>query len=143
MKKFKFLLMAAIFMAVSLSAKADHDRVIIFKQLPAPAQTFHKQHFDKKVPLVVTADWDDYTIIYESGEKVEFNQQGEWKEIECRTSQVPTELIPQQIKSHLKSTFPGTIVIQIDRSRLGYEVKLNNGLEIEYDRSFRVVDIDD
>ena len=33
--------------------------------------------------------------------------------------------------------------IKIDRDRRGYDVKLNNGMEIEFDKKFNVVDIDD
>ena len=137
----KYLLIAMF--AMSFNAKADHDQVITFNQLPAASQAFHKQHFANKVPLIVTMDWDDYTVRYESGEKVEFDKQGNWKEIDCRVSSVPRELIPEQIKNHIKSTFPGTTILKIDRNRRGYEVKLNNGLEIEYSPTFQVIDIDD
>ena len=128
---------------LGFNAKADHDQVINFNQLPQQAQTLLKQHFANKVPLIVTMDWDDYTIVYDSGEKVEFDKQGNWKEIDCRTSSVPTALIPEQIKSHIRATFPGTTIIDLDRNRRGYEVKLNNGLEVEYSPSFQVIDIDD
>ena len=142
MKSIKaILLMVAIL--IGFSAKADHDQVITYNQLPANAQAMLKQYFANKVPLVVTMDWDDYTIVYDSGEKVEFNKQGEWKEIDCRTSFVPTALIPEQIKANVKTSFPGTTILKLDRNRRGYEVKLNNGLEIEYNRSFQVIDIDD
>jgi len=33
--------------------------------------------------------------------------------------------------------------IKIDRDRRGYDVKLNNGMEIEFDKKINVVDIDD
>lgn len=130
-------------LTMSFSAKADHDQVVTFNQLPAAAQALLKQHFANKVPLVVTMDWDDYTIVYDTGEKVEFDKQGNWKEFDCRTSLVPTALIPEQIKAHIKATFPGTTIIKLDRNRRGYEVKLNNGLEVEYNRNFQVIDIDD
>ena len=141
MKKHLLIMLAVL--AIGFSAKADHDQVITFNQLPATSQAFHKQHFANKVPLIVTMDWDDYTVRYESGEKVEFDKQGNWKEIDCRVSSVPRELVPEQIKNHIKSTFPGTTILKIDRNRRGYEVKLNNGLEIEYNPSFQVIDIDD
>ncbi len=141
MKKLLFVLLAVL--TLGFSAKADHDQVINFNQLPQQAQTLLKQHFANKVPLIVTMDWDDYTIVYDSGEKVEFDKQGKWKEIDCRTSSVPTALIPEQIKSHIRATFPGTTIINLDRNRRGYEVKLNNGLEVEYSPSFQVIDIDD
>ena len=139
----KILVLFVALLTLGFSAKADHDQVITYNQLPATAQTMLKQYFADKVPLIVTMDWDDYTVVYDSGEKVEFDKQGNWKEIDCRTSHVPTTLIPEQIKAHIKATFPGTTILKIDRNRRGYGVKLNNGLEVEYNRAFQVIDIDD
>lgn len=143
MKKIQAILLLVAMMALSFNAKADHDQVITFDQMPEAAQTLLRQHFANKVPLVVTVDWDDYTIRYESGEKVEFDKQGNWKEIDCRATQVPVELIPEQIKSNIQATFPDAIILKLDRNRRGYEVKLNNGLEVEYSPTFDVIDIDD
>ena len=143
MKNLKFVMLLAIALTLSFNVKADHDQVITFDQLPAAAQALHQKYFADKVPLTVTMDWDDYTILYQSGEKVEFDRQGEWKQIKCRYSAVPSALIPEQIKANVKTSFPGTSIIDIDRGRRGYEVKLNNGLEIEYNSSFQVIDIDD
>ena len=42
-----------------------------------------------------------------------------------------------------QATFPGSAIIKLDRNRRGYEVKLNNGLEVEYDPTFQIIDIDD
>lgn len=139
----KFLIILAAMLTIGFSAKADHDQVITFNQLPATAQTLLKQNFVDKMPLIITMDWDDYTVMYDSGEKIEFNKQGEWKEFDCRTSSVPSALIPEQIKASVQTSFPGTTIIKLDRNRRGYEVKLNNGLEIEFNPSFQVIDIDD
>lgn len=143
MKRIKAILLLVAMMVVSFNAKADHDQVITFDQMPEVAQAFHKHFFANKVPLVVTVDWDDYTIRYESGEKIEFDKQGNWKEIDCRASLVPVELIPEQIKANIQATFPSAIILKIDRNRRGYEVKLNNGLEVEFSPTFQVIDIDD
>ena len=143
MKSLKAILLFVAMLAMSFNAKADHDQVITFSQMPEAAQALLKQYFADKVPLVVTVDWDDYTIRYESGEKVEFDKQGNWKEFDCRSSSVPVELIPEEIKANINATFPGAIILKLDRNRRGYEVTLNNGREVEYDRSFQVIDIDD
>ena len=143
MKSIKVILLLVVMMTMGFQAKADHDQVIPFNQMPEAAQAFLKQHFANKVPLVVTVDWDDYTIRYESGEKVEFDKNGNWKEIDCRSSIVPTELIPEEIKTNIASNLPGAMILKIDRNRRGYEVKLNNGLEVEYSPTFQVIDIDD
>lgn len=87
-------------MSLTMSAD-DDDRVITFEQLPQPAQTFLKQHFANKVPLIVTADWDDYKIVYESGESIEFDRTGNWKDIECFSSKVPAGVVPDQIAAYL------------------------------------------
>ena len=143
MKRSIRAILLLVVMLVSFNAKADHDQVITYDQLPEVAQAFLKQYFANKVPLVVTVDWDDYAIRYSSGEKVEFDKQGNWKEIDCRSSLVPAELIPEEIKTNINATFPGAIILKLDRNRRGYEVKLNDCLEVEYSPTFQVIDIDD
>ena len=143
MKKIRAFLLMAIVMTMSLGVMAnDDDRVITYHQLPQSAQTFLKRHFAKKVPLVVTADWDDYNIRYESGEKIEFDNKGNWKDVECYSSKVPDAIVPDQIKAYLKKNYAGKSVIKIERRRMGYEIKLNNGMEVEFNRNFQVIDLD-
>lgn len=142
-KNIKFFLLMAMVMTMSLNVMADDDdRVITYDQLPQAAQTFLKTHFATKVPLLVTADWDDFTIRYESGEKIEFNRSGEWKDIECYNSKVPADAVPEQIYTYLNQNYPGKSVIKIERHRSVYEVKLNNGMEVEFNRNFQVTDVD-
>ena len=95
MKK-RIVMMLTFALMMCMSVMADNDRVITFDQLPAPAQTLLKQHFADKVVMIVTVDYDDYTVMYQSGEKVEFDKKGNWKDIDCKRSAVPTALIPEQ-----------------------------------------------
>ena len=140
MKKFKYFLLMAVVMTMSLNVMADDDdRVITYDQLPQAAQTFLKANFATKVPLLVTADWDDFTIRYESGEKIEFNKSGEWKDIECYNSKVPAGAVPAQISSYISQNYPGKSIIKLERHRSVYEVKLNNGMEVEFNRNFQVI----
>lgn len=142
MKKF-FSILAALMLTISMPMMADNDKVITFDQLPKAAQTLLKANFANKTPLMVTVDRDDYTVMYQSGEKVEFDKKGNWKEFNCKTSSVPAALIPAQIQSHVKATFPGATIVKIERDRKGYEVKLNNGIDIEYNKQFKVIEIGD
>lgn len=143
MKNIKFFLLMAMVMTMSLTMSADDDdRVITYNQMPQAAQTFLKQHFSKIVPLIVTADWDDYTIVYETGERIEFDRNGNWKDIECYSSKVPTELVPEQINAYLNRTYPGMFVVKLERRRMGYEVRISNGMEIEFNRNFQPIDVD-
>jgi hypothetical protein len=142
MKIMMFILLAFV-MTMSMPVMSDNDRVITFDQLPAPAQAMLKQHFGDKVPLVITADRSDFNVMYQSGEKVEFDKKGNWREIECKRSSVPEALVPEQIKAAVKKSFPGTTIQKIDRDRRGYDVELDNGLDLEFNKKFQMVEIDD
>ena len=142
MKKSIFFLFALVLTRCN-PLQADNDQVITFDRLPASAQTMLNQNFADKVPLVITADWDDYKVRYASGEKVEFDKRGNWRDIECKTSQVPSDLIPSKIAANVNATFPGSTITEIDRDRFGYSVQLSNGLELEYNRRCQVIEVDD
>ena len=144
MKKSIFFVLALVMsICLPLTLMADNDQVITFDRLPATAQAMLKQNFADKTPLVITADWDDYKVMYSNGDKVEFDKKGNWRDIECKTSQVPAALIPAQIVANVNATFPGATITEIDQDRRGYSVKLSNGLELEYNRSFQIVELDD
>ena len=144
MKKSIFFVLALVMsICLPLTLMADNDQVISFDRLPATAQAMLKQNFADKTPLVITADWDDYKVMYTNGDKVEFDKKGNWRDIECKTSQVPAALIPAQIVANVNATFPGATITEIDQDRRGYSVKLSNGLELEYNRSFQIVELDD
>ena len=68
---------------------------------------------------------------------------GEWKEVECKYSTVPTAIIPVQIASYVSQNYPDTQIVQIDRDKRDYEVKLTNRLELTFDLNFNLIDIDD
>ena len=144
MKKSIFFVLALVMsICLPLTLMADNDQVITFDRLPASAQAMLKQNFSDKVPLVITADWDDYKVMYTNGDKVEFDKKGNWRDIECKTSQVPADLVPAQIVANVNATVPGAVVTEIDRDRRGYSVKLSNGLELEFNTRFQIVELDD
>ena len=144
MKKSIFFVLALVMsICLPLTLMADNDQVITFDRLPATAQAMLKQNFADKTPLAITADRDDYKVMYQSGEKVEFDKKGNWKDIECKGSQVPANLIPAEIAASVSSKFPGATITEIDQDRRGYSVKLSNGLELEYNRNFQIVELDD
>ncbi|MBR1934967.1 MAG: PepSY-like domain-containing protein [Muribaculaceae bacterium] len=143
MKTFKILAVLVAMFATNFAMKADNDRVITYQNLPATAQAFLKQHFPEKTPSFITADWDDFTVRYQTGEKVEFDTQGNWKDVECYGAAVPAALVPQAIDAAVKAQFPGMIIMKIERKYGGYEVKLSNGLEVKFNNAGQVMEIDD
>ena len=142
------ILMASLFAALSiLPASAGNDRIITVGELPAAAQQFITTHF-KGVEVSyakVDEDWFDkeYKVVFVDGSKVEFVRSGAWKEIDCKYGEVPAGAVSAPIRDCVAARFPGRRIICIERDRRNCEVKLDNGLELEFDADFRLVDIDD
>lgn len=133
--------------AFSANAMADNDKPINVSQLPTTAQQMLKKHFSaKKVALakMETGLFEkSYDVVFNNGEKVEFDRRGNWTEINCKMSAVPAALVPAKIKQYVKSTYPGTKILQIEKDDSQYEVKLSNRLEVTFNKNFQVTDIDD
>ena len=143
----KLMTLAVCLFAFIGLTKADDDKPITVEQLPQKAQQFIKQYFaDKTVTLAkMERDFMDksYEVLFSNGEKVEFDKNGEWKDVDCKQSVVPADIIPQAIKDHVAKTYPDAKILQIDRDTRGYKVQLNNRLELKYNTEFILTDIDD
>ena len=143
MKKL-FLLLVSVF--TLQFASADNDKPITFEQLPAAAQQFVKTHFaaEKVVFAKMESEFFDksYEVLFASGNKVEFDKQGNWTDVKCKYSQVPADVVPQAIRKFLDSRYPNVQILTLEKDRYSYEVKLSNRWEIKFDTQFNVIDLD-
>ena len=144
MKKLLFLLLSVFTLQV---AQADNDKPITVDQLPEKAQQFIRQHFANEKVSLAKSERDflevTYEVIFTSGMKVEFTNDGQWKDVDCRYASVPKGIVPAQIAQKAQELYPETTIRQIDRDSRDYEVKLSNGLELTFDLKFNLIDIDD
>ncbi len=140
------LLSLALFSFVVTSAYADDDKPIQFAQLPQAAQQFVKQYFaNEKIALAkMESDFfgKNYDIIFANGDKIEFDGSGNWEEVKCRYSEVPADIVPAEIRKYIQSTYPEAKVVNLEKQRNGYETKLSNGWELEFNNQFQLVDMD-
>ncbi|MFV0392277.1 MAG: PepSY-like domain-containing protein [Paludibacteraceae bacterium] len=142
-----FLSLVALIMA-SGTAFADNDKPIAVKQLPAAAKQFISSYFsDAKVSYAkVEQEFfaKSYEVVFTNGSKVEFNNKGEWKDVDCKHTQIPEGIVPQQIKNHVTANYKKDVkIVAIDRDRYDYEIKMSNGLELKFDLNFNLIEIDD
>jgi predicted nucleotide-binding protein (sugar kinase/HSP70/actin superfamily) len=56
---------------------------------------------------------------------------------------VPARIVPKSIVSYVWRNYPQTQIIEIERERYGYDVKLSNRIELEFDASGKFIRIDD
>lgn len=143
----KLVMMLVCMFAVHTMVMADNDKPIQVNQLPAKAQTFIKTYFkSQKVTLAKQESelfYKSYDVVFTNGEKVEFDKAGEWTEVQCRQSEVPAQIVPEAIKNYVKANYSDAKILQIERDKKEYEVKLSNRWEIKFDSKMRVIDIDD
>ncbi|MBR1620862.1 MAG: PepSY-like domain-containing protein [Prevotella sp.] len=145
-RKITWLWLAMLMLTVGMTACADNEKVIEFNQLPKAAQNLVNKHFRGKKVALVRVDYDgmrrEYDVTFNDGSKIEFNSKGQWTDIECRTSKVPSALIPMQISRYVNKNYPATAIKKIEHDRYGYEIELSNGLEIKFNKKMKVTEID-
>lgn len=144
MKKLVFLLVCLF--TLQTVARADNDKPIPVTQMPQSAQQFIKQHFaHSKVALAkMESDffYKSYEVIFTNGDKVKFDNKGNWKEVDCTYSSVPTAIVPAAIRKYATTNYPDAKVLKIERDKKEYEVKLSNRTELKFDLKFNVIDVD-
>lgn len=142
MKKF----LSVIMLSATLISFAQ-DKAIKYNQVPKMGQQFINKYFGVKQVGSVMLDDDyfskEYKVYLANGTKVEFDRDGVWKEVDGKRNAIPTGFIPAKISNYVKRSFPNTKITKIERDRKEIEVKLNNGLELKFDKNGNFKKIDD
>lgn len=146
--KTRFILMMLILLLPRATVMhAGNDKPITVAQLPKKAQEFLDTHFREVKVSFSKVDNElfdkSYEVFFVNGGKVKFNKQGDWKEVECKYDQVPSGIVPEEIAAFIRERHPKNSVVEIERDRRSFDVKLNNGLEIQFDRKFNLIRYDD
>lgn len=144
----KYFVAVALLFAGIVGAHADgKERPITVDQLPKPAQEFVNTYFKDLTVAYAVAERDsfkeEYEVVFTDRTEVDFRQDGQWKSVERKYSALPEAIVPQQIRDYLTAQhYDNLEVRKIESKAYGWEVELSNGMEIEFDRIFKVVDID-
>ena len=145
MKKI-ILTLSLAFVAIS-AVWANDDKPIKTEELPVAAQEFLKAHFPNVTVSLVMEDTDflfkEYEVVLADASRVEFDGDGGWKDVECKSSGVPAAIVPKQVSDYVAKHYADAKVVKIERDGRGFEVSLSNRLELTFDKNFRVIDIDD
>ncbi|MFP3596231.1 PepSY-like domain-containing protein [Chryseobacterium sp. SIMBA_029] len=135
-----FLLMAGSIFA--------QDKAIHPNQLPKAAKSFLAAHFKGITAGSVIEDReiygvDEYKVLLINGVKVEFDRNGNWKEVDGQHQKLPYGFIPASIKNYAAKTFPNTFIVKIEKERWSYKAELSNGIDLEFDKNGNFKRIDD
>ena len=140
MKKLIFAFIAIVCFGFS-SAMAQNTNAN-----PAITQ-FVTQHFPDATVQMVMPDNDDIDVVLNDYTKIEFRRNNEWKKVDCEHSTtftaVPATLVPEQITAYVTANFPNAIIKKLEKNFRSWEIELNNGLELKFNNSFKIMEIDD
>ena len=71
----------------------------------------------------------------------------DWDEVDCRhanvNAYVPAALVPVEIANYVSRLHDTQTITKISKDNRGWDIELSNGIEIEFDKRFNVVDFDD
>ena len=144
----KKLLLASLLVFSFCFVYADkNDQLIEVSALPQAAQQFLQSYFNGvEVSYVMKerdAGVDEYKVMFKSGGNVEFDKKGEWESVSMKSAGVPSGIVPVTLMKYLKEKFPNGKVIKIEKDKRRYEVKMDNGLELDFDKSGKFLKMDD
>ena len=130
MKKILSILVLAI-AAVQFAFAGD----IITKdamKLPLPARNIKIEN-----EILQTKKYD---VLLTNATEIDFDNRGNWIEVDCKKAAVPATIVPDFVKEYMKANgYHSEFVTQIERDRKGYEVELNTDLSLKFtkDGKFR------
>lgn len=138
MKKSLLVALAAIISIISVSARDIYSRKV--SDLPSSAQNTLSQHFKASLSVIKIdkgfTGVSEYDVVLTDGTEISFDRNGNWKDIEVASGKrVPDALVPKQILDYVKKYNQNKKIVGIEKNRNNYEVELENGIEIKFDRA--------
>ena len=141
----KIAILFSLLLITTLPALAD-EQAISFDELPKAAKVFITTYFkDVKIQGIYRerrASLTQYEIDMAHGIDLQFDRTGVCTEVNCKKTVVPNEIIPLKIREQLAKDFKGYKVIGYENNGRLYELKLDNGWDLTFNRSARLIDVD-
>lgn len=142
---------AALFAALTMTASCDDkEESITEAELPAPSRVFLQTHFaEVTITRIIreTEGFDkDYSVYLVNGFEIDFRKAGDWDEVDGHINALPQsilDLLPVGIMQYVNTNFPGAVIVKVNKERYGFEIDLNNNIDIEFNENGEFVRYDD
>lgn len=135
-----------ISLAAFAAALSADDRPMAFEKLPVAAKEYIQTNFPGEKTTMVTKDDDlifaDYTVMLSNGIKLEFEHSGALTQISSPNG-IPAELVPVSIRNYVQTHYPNAGYLDFEIGKRTYEVKLTNRMELKFNNSFHIIEVDD
>lgn len=107
---------------------------------------FVETYFSQTTIQKVRPEIDEIEVRLADRTEIDFTLNYEWKNIDCEDSRiygvVPAELVPMQITDYMTTNYPNNHIDIIEKTyNGGWEIELDNNIDIEFDQNFNVIEI--
>lgn len=144
MKRFWITLISLLI--INIPAMADDDKPVEVSAMPVKAQEFMHKYFPGNKVAVAKQEGTfllkSYDVIFINGDKLEFDRNGNWTNVECKYTLVPDGIAPAPIDAYIKTNYPQAKLKGIEKEERHYDVELDNGIDLKFNSSFKLVKID-
>ncbi len=142
----KIFLLAASFIFSIGAIYAGEEKNITMNELPVKAQEFIQTHWNNvgvtHIKMEKEFSKTEYEVILANKTKIEFNKNGDWKDIENKETTIPMNVLMQPTITYIQNNYPGLGIREISKEHNHYEVKLENDLELKFDLKGNFIKID-
>lgn len=137
---------AALFLAAFLGFEGNAQTNKAQAELPAAAQNFINSNFAGQTITSLNVDKDrkstEYDVRLSGGTSFEFDENGNWEEIDGNKTALPTSVLPKGIADYISKNYAGQNVVKIEKEKKKYEVELGDGTELEFDLNGKFLKVD-
>ena len=120
--------LSIVFAMVAVACHGSDEKEIGYAELPVQAQQFVKQYFPSATYTYVEKEKDngkwEYEATLNDGTKIDFNNKGEWKSVDCKFSALPSGIIPDVIAADIAKRYPSQQPYKIEKEIGGYEIDI-------------------
>lgn len=112
-----------------------HDKIVALADVPAEIRAYAATHFPDNQVVQAIEDKDLFGASYDltlSGDiKLEFNKKNKITDIESKTK-LPDSVIPEKIRAYITGKYPSGVITGWELEGRKQEIRLDNGLDLEF-----------
>lgn len=136
----KLLAFFPILLGVWMLSSCDDEKKIDFGDLPSEARSFIENYFPSADVLSIVQEKEDgrkeYQVKLSDGTDMEFDEDGEWTNIECYFSPLPTGILPANVITKVEELHPEAYINGVEKELGGYVVEVTDADGIDWDMRF-------
>lgn len=120
----------------------NNEQLLTEAELPENVKNFVTQNFaNAKIQTALheknTLEGDEYKVQLADGTKLEFDQEGNWKEVSKEKQAIENlTFLPAALTDYVKNNYPTDGVEKVEKKPQGFEVDLHpNDVELKFDQN--------